>query len=146
MMRTLKPSRGAYAVLGVVMFFPILLGLIVSFAHGHIPSQHILIEDSKALGCMGAIILPIAWMMSRNSIVVTDTEIIGRSSFGRPVRVRFSDIAESLPKVFTQRNHPTRLIIVFTDESKQPVTLFLTKFQSQDVAWLLSLEALKVRR
>lgn len=105
-----------------------------------------LIEEGKLFGWLAAILLPVALITSRNRIVVTDTEIIAYPPLGQPIRARFTEISSSVPRVFVQRTHPGILIISFTDDSKPPVTLALAKFPSRDIAWLLSLKQLKVKR
>jgi hypothetical protein len=139
MQRIIKPSIGAYLILGVfIVGMPIGLPCVVGLFKGHLPSVQFFSAMSEGYILIFIIYLGICWMLVRNRIVVTDTEVIAYSPFGRPVRVRFSDISSSVPQVFVQRSHPSRLIIIFDDESMQPVTLFLTKFPSADVAWLLS--------
>jgi hypothetical protein len=146
MKRIIKPSGGTYTFFGAVLAFPFALSAIICAFKGHLPNSHLLVEDGQVFAWLAALLLPIAVITSRNRIVVTDTELIAYPPLSEPIRARFSEISSSIPRVLVQRSHPGLLIISFTDETKESVTLPLTKFPSADVAWLLSLKQLKVKR
>jgi hypothetical protein len=149
MPRVIKPGPRAYAAAS--FFFVVALAL----PFGCVLAYGEWFVALKAFGVLLAGCALVAFGISRTRIVFAEDSIILRYSIGLEQSVRFSDIYESRPEVWFERNHPVCLNIYrdtgkLTEEGEVVTAVLLQlrlkSFRQQDIAWLLSQPELKIVR
>ena len=81
-------------------------------------------------------------------IEVTDDHISRLNGFWSTQTLRFDQIDHSVPRALAERNHPLWLDIYSKKQGPKSTTLRLPlkSCREADVSWLMSLEALRIRR
>jgi hypothetical protein len=137
--RTLKPGSRPFIVLGII--FSILLLLAVSLAI----SRGRWIDAAEMAACILAFYALLCFAVGWSRIIVTDDRLRFRPAFGMSRDICFRDIATSVPQILLEPDHPVALQ-VFSANTGEPVEIPLKAFRQKDIAWLLQLPQLRVRR
>jgi hypothetical protein len=140
MPRILKPGPQPYIAVAIVLVAVAMLAMFPVFRGGK-PWQAI-----QAGGGMLVLYAAVCLAISRQRIVVEDDSVAFHELFKPANRVHFSDISKSVPRIVAEPEHPIALDIYTHDGKRPTLRLRLKPFRQADVAWLVAVPELKVRR
>jgi hypothetical protein len=140
MPRILKPGPRPYVAVAIVLGVVAILAMCPVFRSGK-PWQAIQV-GAGMLVLYGAVCLAI----SCQRVVVDGDSVAFQELFKRTNRVHFSDISKSVARLVAEPEHPIALDIYTHDGKRPTLRLRLKPFRQADVAWLVEVPELKVRR
>lgn len=140
MPRILKPCPRPYVALGIVFGVVTILAVLPLLRAGK-PLQAIQ-AGGATLGVYGAVALVIA----RQRIVIKSDSLCFQEVFKPTNQVLFSEISKSVKRTLAEPEHPVALDVYTHNPRKPALRLRLKSFRQVDVAWLISVPELKVKR
>lgn len=140
MTRTIRAGPRPFIALGIV-FGIIIAGILFMNMTG--PAHH---SDFAIIGVFLSIYAGLSIGIWKTHLVVNEQSIILRPALGRETRILFEDIRESIPFVVAEPQHPVTLHIIGQKSSAPVLSIRLKPYREEDVAWLLQLPGLKVKR
>lgn len=137
MKKTLNLGPRPFLFLGII-FVPMLIPVFYQLSHG---------EWREAFGILGIWCLLVAAVISQfhfRKIEVDDEKIVMLGWIGEKSRAYFRDVSHTSVGVLFERDYPVS-ISIFGGSGRKPLMLIKPKLlKKEDIAWLLSLPALKV--
>jgi hypothetical protein len=137
--RTLKPGPRPFIVFGIIF------GMLLIFALSLGIGKGLWIDAAEMASCILTFYALLCFAVGWSRIIVTEDRLRFRAALGGFRDIYFRDITASIPQLLLEPNHPVALQI-FSADSREPVEIPLKAFRSEDVAWLLQLPQLRVRR
>ena len=149
MTRVLKPGPRPFIAFSIMFGLLLCLPIFLAARTGKF------VDAAKIASCFIGLYAVLCFGIRRGRIVVTDDFISFTPPFGGRQTVLFSDIQASFARVLAEPEHPVSLDLC-ADSGKRTedgqivlaplLSIGLKSFRQSDVAWLLSLPALRIQR